>query len=81
MRKTRTSVRPARTTIFSSDGLERLSLSSPEASRVLGIAPKTLRNWRANGTGPAYLKSGNRTLYRVEDLDAWLAAQVIGGAA
>lgn len=82
MRKTRTAVREARTTIMSSDGLERLSLRPSEAARVIGVTPKTLSNWRGRGKGPSYVRVGQRGIfYRIEDLDAWLSSQVVGGAA
>ncbi|AHW64793.1 Hypothetical protein CGLY_11740 [Corynebacterium glyciniphilum AJ 3170] len=82
MRNSRFSVRAPRTTIISSDGLERLSLRPSEAARVIGVTPKTLSNWRGRGKGPSYVRVGQRGIfYRIEDLDAWLSSQVVGGAA
>ena len=31
----------------------------------------TLRNWRAMGIGPAFIKIGKAVLYPLEQLDAW----------
>lgn len=59
----------------------RLALSTAEAAASIGVSAKTLRNWRSAGRGPVYVKLGNRVSYRTTDLDAWLADQVVGGAA
>lgn len=60
----------------------RLSVKPTAAAEMLGLSRGTLANWRAEGRGPRYIKSGRQILYRVKDLDAWLNAQpTIGGAA
>lgn len=44
---------------------------------MLGVSPRTLANWRTQGIGPAFVRVGkvhSRTLYRVDDLRAWLDA-------
>lgn len=44
------------------------------AARVLGVAPKTLNNWRTLGIGPPHLKYGGRhgpVRYLLSDLVAW----------
>ncbi|WP_255365581.1 MULTISPECIES: AlpA family transcriptional regulator [unclassified Corynebacterium] len=62
--------------------LPRLSVKPTAAAEMLGLSRGTLANWRAEGRGPRYIKSGRQILYRVKDLDAWLNAQpTIGGAA
>lgn len=40
-----------------------------KASEELGIAVQTLRNWRHQRRGPAYLKLGRAVRYRVGDLN------------
>jgi hypothetical protein len=53
------------------------AISGREAARILGIAPKTLRNWRSAGRGPTYVKYGGRhgpVRYDVEALLAWRRA-------
>lgn len=54
------------------DGMaKRTTLSPPElAVRWAGrVSEKTLRNWRASGRGPKYLKSaGGRVEYRLADV-------------
>lgn len=54
-----------------------LSVNATEAAAMLGISPRTLANWRTQGIGPAFIRIGkvhSRTLYRVDDLHAWLDA-------
>ncbi len=46
----------------------RTWLSTEEAAIYLGFAPKTLQNWRSDGTGPNYHVLRNRCFYRLEDL-------------
>lgn len=51
----------------------RGALDTTETGAYLGnVAPATLKKWRAQGTGPDYVKVGTRVVYRVEDLDKWL---------
>lgn len=50
-----------------------------QAAKMLGVAVKTLTNWRSLGLGPLYIKYGGRqgpVRYRVADLATWQAAQV-----
>jgi hypothetical protein len=46
------------------------------AAERVGLAVETLRKLRQNNRGPAYEKHGRLIYYRVDDLDAWLEAQV-----
>lgn len=61
-------------------GHPRATLDTREAGHYIGIAPATLVTWRSRGEGPPFLKLGGRVAYRRSDLDAWLSAQVRGGA-
>jgi len=48
-------------------------LTPHEVAALLRVHPQTLRRWRADGEGPAYLMLSERVLrYRREDIDAWL---------
>src|SRR5688572_16803395 len=47
---------------------------SDDAAEDLGLAPKTLANWRYQGRGPRYLKLGQRVVYEQAELDAFKAA-------
>lgn len=37
--------------------------------------PNTLEGWRVQGIGPQYVKINRLVRYRLEDLDAYIAAQ------
>ena len=59
------------------------AVPSTIAGAYIGVASKTLANWRALGEGPPYArlgKSGARIVYRVADLDRYLAEHMIGDA-
>lgn len=48
-------------------------LSELEVSASLKISPQTLRNWRAKGEGPRFVKIGKRVVrYRRSDVDAFI---------
>ena len=54
-----------------------------EASRIVGLSPKTLRQLRCDEQGPGYIKTGEskqaRVLYPVSALEAWVAEMVSRG--
>jgi len=54
-------------------------LSSKHAAEILGVKPATLKVWRWRGTGPKYLKlgdkPGSRVMYDIRDLQNWLDAR------
>jgi predicted DNA-binding transcriptional regulator AlpA len=49
-------------------------LRTPEAAAYCGSSASTFEKLRLTGRGPVYSKIGRRVVYRVEDLDAWLAS-------
>ncbi|RKR74754.1 helix-turn-helix transcriptional regulator [Frondihabitans australicus] len=60
------------------------ALQTDAAASYIGVSRKTLANWRVLGEGPGYVrlgKAGSRVVYRVADLDAFLAARVVGTVA
>ena len=59
---------------YSSDEL----VNTKDAAALLGLAPKTLENWRCQGKGPEFKNIGNRCHYRVRDLEAYLTANTFG---
>lgn len=59
----------------------RGALSSTEAAEYLGLSAATLTTWRCRGKGPNYVKLGRSVVYRIVDLDAYLADNMVGGAA
>lgn len=50
------------------------ALNTPDAAAYCGSSASTFEKLRLRGGGPIYSKIGRRVVYRVEDLDAWLAA-------
>ena len=50
--------------------LDQLNLA-----RRWGISPRTLERWRWLKRGPAYLKVGHHVVYKIDDVEAYEAAQ------
>jgi len=48
-------------------------LNTKELASYLGVAVSTLLLYRAEGTGPRYIKMGRLVRYRASDVEAWLA--------
>jgi hypothetical protein len=44
------------------------------AAELLGLRPKTLENWRANGARLPFIKRAGRPLYALADLAAHIAS-------
>jgi hypothetical protein len=40
------------------------------------LSTRTLERWRWSGDGPSYIKVGARVIYRLEDIEAYEAAQI-----
>ena len=51
-------------------------LTQTEVARRWCLSPRTLERWRWLGQGPAFLKLGGRVAYRLEDIEAFEAAQI-----
>lgn len=47
-------------------------LTPRKAAEYLLASENTLAQYRSEKRGPAYIKRGNRIVYTVEDLDAWM---------
>lgn len=56
-------------------------MSSQELSESIGVAVKTLANWRSQATGPKYVKAGGRVRYRLSDVESWLTSREQGSEA
>ncbi len=54
-------------------------MTEDEVSKRLNVSVASLRRWRLQNRGPAFLKVGALVRYRPEDLEAWLAALPTGG--
>lgn len=50
------------------------------AAEFLNIKPQTLAAWATNGRyNLPFVKIGRRVMYRLADLDAFIASNVVGG--
>jgi hypothetical protein len=57
--------------VTTNPGLEYLT--SRELAELLRIEEQTIRVHRVRGTGPSFVRIGNRVLYRRVDVERWLA--------
>ncbi|RZB36396.1 MAG: hypothetical protein SRB2_02221 [Desulfobacteraceae bacterium Eth-SRB2] len=48
-----------------------------EAAQLVGVAVQTLRNWRCQHRGPAYLKLSRAVRYRINDLENFMDSKRI----
>ena len=46
-------------------------LKTSEAADYLGLSPKTLKSYRADGAGPDFVKFGKMIRYRLSDVKRW----------
>lgn len=53
-------------------------LSRPEAAEWLGLSPYTLNEWASTGRyGLRYYRIGRKCMYRISDLQAFVAARAV----
>ncbi|MFI9787900.1 helix-turn-helix domain-containing protein [Kitasatospora sp. NPDC051984] len=51
--------------------------TADEAAAILKVSPTTLRRWRRENTGPAYVRVGGRIGYRHQDLTDYLTSRLV----
>lgn len=51
------------------------TLTNDAAAEYIGVKPQTLKNWRVQKRGPAFVKVGSKVRYLPADLDDWLRGQ------
>lgn len=56
-------------------------LNQVQLARRWSLSPRTLERWRAESSGPRYLKVGGRVLYRLADVEAFERTSVRGADA
>lgn len=57
-------------------------IDRPGAAEYLGVKTQTLASWAANGRYElSFVRIGRRVLYRIADLDAFIAGNLITGGA
>ncbi len=49
-------------------------LTQQRLSDLIDVSERTLERWRVEGSGPVFCRAGRKVLYRLEDIDDWLAA-------
>lgn len=57
-----------------------IAVDTMTAAGLLHRAPHTLAQWRSEGIGPAYVRTGrkhSRVLYRISDLEKYLADNLV----
>lgn len=55
-------------------------IDTPTTATYLGVPVQTLKNWRADGEGPPYVKVGRLVRYDPRALDQWVKQQTVGAA-
>lgn len=53
-------------------------LTQVEAARLLRLSERTLERLRLQGGGPSYIKCGRSVRYRIDDIERWIDARVVG---
>jgi len=52
-------------------------LTTRETAKFLRVQLGTLYRWRKENTGPVFLRSGNKVLYSVNELNNWIGNKEI----
>jgi predicted DNA-binding transcriptional regulator AlpA len=53
-------------------------LTQRQAAALLCLSERTLERFRVSGVGPRFVRLGKSVRYRLRDVEAWLAARVVG---
>lgn len=57
--------------------IDQVVMATPAAADYVGISVDSLKHWRLRGKGPRFVRVGSRVVYRIADLDAWLADHLV----
>lgn len=55
-------------------------MAEEQVSKLLNVSVASLRRWRLERRGPAFIKVGSLVRYKPEDLEQWLTIQPTGGS-
>ena len=55
-------------------------LKTSDVAEYLGLSAKTLKTYRADGLGPAFVKIGRMVRYRLSDVKKWRDSRVYNPA-
>ena len=47
------------------------------AGEIIGVKPRTFRQWREEGRGPVFVAVGQRITYRLTDILSWLDSRAV----
>lgn len=50
-------------------------LNTKELAAYLGVVPSTIVQYRADGTGPDYIKIGQLVRYKIADVEKWIESK------
>jgi predicted DNA-binding transcriptional regulator AlpA len=53
-------------------------LTQSECAELLRLSERTLERLRVSGSGPKFLRIRHSVRYRPNDVEAWLASQIVG---
>ena len=56
---------------------DAIMLDEQEVARMLGLAYRTVRDWRFKGKGPPYVKFGQTVRYRLKDIEKLVADELV----
>jgi predicted DNA-binding transcriptional regulator AlpA len=62
-----------------SERLHAEVMTRQQTAKYCGISVSKLDHDKAEGTGPSFIKIGRSVRYRRADVEAWLAAHIVGG--
>jgi predicted DNA-binding transcriptional regulator AlpA len=63
--------------IMKTDTTNDKLLDTRAAASLLGLNPDTLRNWRCQGVGPAFVRLGRAVRYRPTDVEAYVRSNLV----
>lgn len=52
-------------------------LTPADVAKLLDVTEQTLAQWRSEKRGPNYTRLGKGVFYRADDLQKWIAANVV----
>lgn len=56
-------------------------ITSKTLADLLDVSERTVKDWRADRTGPPFVRLGRAVRYRKSDVDAWLRSHSVETAA
>ena len=57
-----------------------IELTGFQAAKFIGVCPTTLHRWRKSGEGPPFARRGQRFIYTVSGMRAWMLRRELPAA-